>query len=83
MIPFPPTLTITYHPIPNPQPLTPIPHVCELSGIEAGIEAFGSEKVGMAALLDGAIPAPRGPIVIVVSGSNIDIETHRRLIGAA
>lgn len=43
----------------------------------------GAAAVGMAALLDGAIPAPRGPIVIVVSGSNIDIETHRRLIGAA
>ena len=43
----------------------------------------GAAAVGMAALLDGAIPAARGPIVIVVSGSNIDIETHRRLIGAA
>ncbi|SAL66331.1 threonine dehydratase [Caballeronia peredens] len=43
----------------------------------------GAAAVGMAALLDGAIEAHGGPIVIVVSGSNIDIETHRRLIGAA
>jgi threonine dehydratase len=43
----------------------------------------GAAAVGIAALLDGAIAAQDGPIVIVVSGSNIDIETHRRLIGAA
>ncbi|AQH00915.1 hydroxyectoine utilization dehydratase EutB [Burkholderia sp. KK1] len=43
----------------------------------------GAAAVGMAALFDGAIETQGGPIVIVVSGSNIDIETHRRLIGAA
>jgi threonine dehydratase len=43
----------------------------------------GAAAVGMAALLDGAIATQGGPVVIVVSGSNIDIETHRRLIGAA
>ncbi|MFM0324711.1 hydroxyectoine utilization dehydratase EutB [Caballeronia glebae] len=43
----------------------------------------GAAAVGIAALLDGAIAAQSGPIVIVVSGANIDIETHRRLIGAA
>jgi threonine dehydratase len=43
----------------------------------------GAAAVGMAALLDGVIDTKNGPIVIVVSGSNIDIETHRRLIGAA
>jgi threonine dehydratase len=43
----------------------------------------GAAAVGIAALLDGAIAAQNGPIVIVVSGANIDIETHRRLIGAA
>ncbi|WP_250440684.1 hydroxyectoine utilization dehydratase EutB [Caballeronia sp. AZ1_KS37] len=43
----------------------------------------GAAAVGIAALLDGAIGAANGPIVIVVSGSNIDIATHRRLIGAA
>ncbi|MDR5762625.1 hydroxyectoine utilization dehydratase EutB [Caballeronia sp. LZ035] len=43
----------------------------------------GAAAVGIAALLDGVVPVRSGPIVIVVSGSNIDIETHRRLIGAA
>ncbi|SAK47654.1 hydroxyectoine utilization dehydratase EutB [Caballeronia ptereochthonis] len=43
----------------------------------------GAAAVGIAALLDGAVQVQDGPIVIVVSGSNIDIETHRRLIGAA
>jgi threonine dehydratase len=43
----------------------------------------GAAAVGIAALLDGAIDTQGGPVVIVVSGSNIDIETHRRLIGAA
>jgi threonine dehydratase len=43
----------------------------------------GAAAVGIAALLDGAIAVQDGPIAIVVSGSNIDIETHRRLIGAA
>ncbi|MDR5882975.1 hydroxyectoine utilization dehydratase EutB [Caballeronia sp. LZ032] len=43
----------------------------------------GAAAVGIAALLDGVVPVRGGPIVIVVSGSNIDIETHRRLIGAA
>lgn len=43
----------------------------------------GAAAVGIAALLDGVVPVRSGPVVIVVSGSNIDIETHRRLIGAA
>ncbi|SAK62799.1 threonine dehydratase [Caballeronia pedi] len=43
----------------------------------------GAAAVGIAALLDVAIKVQDGPIVVVVSGSNIDIETHRRLIGAA
>ncbi|BBU29804.1 hydroxyectoine utilization dehydratase EutB [Burkholderia sp. THE68] len=43
----------------------------------------GAAAVGIAALLDGAIKLQDGPVVVVVSGSNIDIETHRRLIGAA
>jgi threonine dehydratase len=42
----------------------------------------GAAAVGMAAVLDGAVRS-QGPIVIVVSGCNIDIDTHRRLIGAA
>ncbi|SAK87731.1 threonine dehydratase [Caballeronia fortuita] len=43
----------------------------------------GAAAVGIAALLGGSVKAQGGPVVIVVSGSNIDIETHRRLIGAA
>jgi threonine dehydratase len=49
---------------------------------EERIVVEGAAAVGMAAVLDGVIDA-QGPIVIVVSGCNIDIETHRRLIGAA
>ncbi|VXC80132.1 putative threonine dehydratase [Burkholderia sp. 8Y] len=41
----------------------------------------GAAAVGMAAVLDGTVRS-RGPIVIVVSGCNIDIDTHRRLVGA-
>ena len=43
----------------------------------------GGAAVGFAALLDGRIDRAdlvRGPIVLVVSGSNIDMDLHRRLI---
>jgi threonine dehydratase len=44
----------------------------------------GAAAVGIAAILDGRIDATcdakRGPIVLVVSGSNIDMDLHRRLI---
>jgi threonine dehydratase len=49
---------------------------------EERIVVEGAAAVGMAAVLDGVID-PKGPVAIVVSGCNIDIETHRRLIGAA
>jgi threonine dehydratase len=49
---------------------------------EEHVVVEGAAAVGMAAVLDGAIQS-QGPIVIVVSGCNIDIDTHRRLIGAA
>lgn len=42
----------------------------------------GAGAVGIGALLDGLI-APRGPIVVVVSGRNIDIEQHLRVINGA
>lgn len=42
----------------------------------------GAAAVGMSVVLDRVLDAPRGPIVVVVSGCNIDIELHRRLIGA-
>lgn len=40
----------------------------------------GAAAVGIAALLDGRIAARDGPIVIVVSGANIDMDAHRRIV---
>ncbi|WP_343672633.1 hydroxyectoine utilization dehydratase EutB [Paraburkholderia heleia] len=40
----------------------------------------GAGAVGLAALLDGHIEQGKGPIVIVVSGANIDMTVHRRLV---
>ncbi|MCX5539512.1 hydroxyectoine utilization dehydratase EutB [Paraburkholderia sp. CNPSo 3076] len=40
----------------------------------------GAGAVGMAALLDGHIERSQGPIVVVVSGANIDMTVHRRLV---
>lgn len=40
----------------------------------------GAAAVGTAAVLDGRIPVKNGPIVIVVSGANIDIDAHRRIV---
>jgi len=40
----------------------------------------GAAAVGIAALLDGRVDVLRGPVVLVVSGANIDIGLHRRLI---
>ncbi|MEX3962149.1 hydroxyectoine utilization dehydratase EutB [Paraburkholderia sp. EG286B] len=40
----------------------------------------GAGAVGMAALLDGQIERSQGPLVIVVSGANIDMTVHRRLV---
>jgi threonine dehydratase len=42
----------------------------------------GAAAVGIAALLDGLIE-PRGPIVVVVSGSNVDIDQHLRVLAGA
>jgi threonine dehydratase len=42
----------------------------------------GAAAVGIAALLDGLIEA-RGPIVVVVSGRNVDLEQHLRVLGGA
>ncbi|WP_206952431.1 hydroxyectoine utilization dehydratase EutB [Trinickia acidisoli] len=40
----------------------------------------GAAAVGIAALLDERIPARNGPIAVVVSGANIDIDAHRRIV---
>jgi len=42
----------------------------------------GAAAVGIAALLDGLIE-PRGPVVVVVSGRNIDIDQHLRVLNGA
>jgi len=42
----------------------------------------GAAAVGIAALLDGLIE-PRGPIVVVVSGRNVDIEQHLRVLAGS
>lgn len=42
----------------------------------------GAGVVGIAALLDGLIE-PRGPIVVVVSGRNVDIDQHLRVLAGA
>ncbi|MGF6607565.1 threonine dehydratase [Paraburkholderia sp. WSM4175] len=44
----------------------------------------GAAAVGIAAVLDRALPAERiarGPLVLVVTGANIDMNLHRRIIG--
>jgi threonine dehydratase len=45
----------------------------------------GAAAVGIAAVLDGVLPADRlrrGPLVLVISGANIDIDQHRRIVNA-
>lgn len=42
----------------------------------------GAAAVGIAALLDGLITGP-GPIVVVVSGRNVDIDQHARVMAGA
>mgnify|MGYP003624057657 CR=1 FL=1 len=39
---------------------------------EEGVVAEGSAAVGVAALLEGAIGNVRGPVAVVLSGSNLD-----------
>ncbi|MGY2260165.1 hydroxyectoine utilization dehydratase EutB [Pseudomonas sp. SDO55104_S430] len=42
----------------------------------------GAAAVGIAALLDGLIE-PRGPVVVVVSGRNVDTDQHLRVLAGA
>ncbi|MBA4361027.1 MAG: hydroxyectoine utilization dehydratase EutB, partial [Pseudomonas sp.] len=42
----------------------------------------GAAAVGIAALLEGLIE-PRGPIVVVVSGRNVDVDQHLRVLAGA
>ncbi|MGQ7932898.1 hydroxyectoine utilization dehydratase EutB [Paraburkholderia sp. D1E] len=46
----------------------------------------GAAAVGIAALLDGVLPAERikrGPLVLVVTGANIDMDLHRQIVDTA
>ncbi|MFK4443012.1 threonine dehydratase [Caballeronia udeis] len=43
----------------------------------------GAAAVGIAALLDARVELKSGPVVLVISGANIDIGLHRRLIQEA
>lgn len=46
----------------------------------------GAAAVGIAAVLDGRLPEDRlrrGPLVLVISGANIDIEQHRRIVASS
>ncbi|AGI21931.1 ectoine utilization protein EutB [Pseudomonas sp. ATCC 13867] len=63
-------------------------HLLDEDAIAAGIRhayreerqvVEGAAAVGIAALLDGLI-APVGPLVVIVSGCNIDIEQHQRIL---
>lgn len=43
----------------------------------------GAGAVGIAALLAGKIAGLRGPVALVLSGRNIDMELHRRIVNGA
>lgn len=66
-------------------------HLLDEPSIAAGIRhayreerlvVEGAAAVGIAALLDGLIE-PRGPVVVVVSGRNVDIDQHLRVLNGA
>ena len=40
----------------------------------------GAGAVGIAALLAGKVTGLRGPVALVLSGRNIDMELHRRVL---
>ena len=47
---------------------------------EEKVVAEGAGAVGVAVLLEGVVSAPAGPVVIVVSGGNIDREKHEAVL---
>nr|ACY24708.1 EutB ectoine utilization protein [uncultured organism] len=66
-------------------------HLLDEPSIAAGIRhayreerlvVEGAAAVGIAALLDGLVE-PRGPVVVVISGRNIDIDQHLRVLNGA
>jgi threonine dehydratase len=51
--------------------------------LEERLVVEGAAAVGVAAVLDRLVDGRHGPVVIVVSGCNIDMALHRRLISEA
>jgi threonine dehydratase len=51
--------------------------------VEEGVKAEGAGAVPVAALLAGAVKTLEFPVVLVVSGGNIDEDKHRAILGAA
>ncbi|HEY9448597.1 MAG TPA: threonine/serine dehydratase [Gemmatimonadaceae bacterium] len=47
---------------------------------EENVVVEGAGAVGVAAIREGTIEAPAGPVVVVVSGGNIDHEKHQSLL---
>jgi threonine dehydratase len=50
---------------------------------EERIVVEGAAAIGIAAVLDRVVGGRHGPVVIVISGGNIDMALHRRLISEA
>ena len=50
---------------------------------EEGIVAEGSAAVAAAALLEGAVRNPEGPVAVVLSGSNLDAARLADVLGEA
>jgi threonine dehydratase len=49
--------------------------------IEQGWVVEGGGAVGVAAILDGVVPADGRPTAVVISGGNVDVETLRGVLG--
>jgi threonine dehydratase len=47
---------------------------------EENVVVEGAGAVGVAAIREGIISAPAGPVAVVVSGGNIDHEKHQSLL---
>jgi threonine dehydratase len=50
--------------------------------VEEGVVAEGSAAVAVAALLEGAVSAPRGPVAVILSGSNVDAARMAEVLGS-
>jgi threonine dehydratase len=50
--------------------------------VEEGVVAEGSAAVAVAALLEGAVSAPNGPVAVILSGSNVDAARIAEVLGS-